>query len=165
MCLLGCVSVRWTLNTHTPFGLSGHVGCVRANARDVTSIYIIGDQCDRVYISQVRGAENSSPSSPVSVTLRPYVRGSGSLPPSGSATDAPAALCPVCSGCHVAIAPRDAGVMLASGRGRPACLRAVRNMQVPGAPRGELRCQSAVSERPVDSGFCSAKADDAVHAI
>ena len=30
VCLLGCVGaprVPWTLNTPTPFGLSGHVGC------------------------------------------------------------------------------------------------------------------------------------------
>ena len=27
VCLLGCVSASWTLNTRTPFGLSGHVGC------------------------------------------------------------------------------------------------------------------------------------------
>ena len=27
VCLLGCVGFPWTLNTRTPFGLSGHVGC------------------------------------------------------------------------------------------------------------------------------------------
>ena len=27
VCLLGCVGVPWTLNTRTPFSLSGHVGC------------------------------------------------------------------------------------------------------------------------------------------
>ena len=133
----------------------------REREREVTSIYI---NVIKVYISQVSGAENGSSSASVSVTLRPYVRGGASLPPSGSATAALAAL-QACSGCDVALAPRDAGGMLASGRGRPACPCALRNMQVPGAPRGGLRCQSAVSERPVDSGLCSAEADDAVHAI